>query len=62
MRTEWDGELYEQQRRVFGETLGSWTCVAYCRACTLNAAGPSHASRNSGGAAPPLEILCNSTS
>jgi hypothetical protein len=33
MRTEWDGGHYEQQRRVFGETLGSWTCVAFCRAC-----------------------------
>jgi hypothetical protein len=31
LERELDGELYEQQRREFGETLGSWTCVALWR-------------------------------
>jgi hypothetical protein len=31
LEREWDGELYEQQWREFGETLGSWACVALWR-------------------------------
>jgi hypothetical protein len=31
-KAERDGGLYEQ-RKVLGEALGSWTCVAFCRAC-----------------------------
>jgi hypothetical protein len=55
MRTEWDGELYEQQRRVFGETLRPWTCVAFCRACAPYAFTRHLTSRFQRGSAAPLQ-------
>ena len=42
LETEWDGEYHEQQRGVFGEMLGPWTCAALCRTCTPHAADLSH--------------------